>query len=514
MSTPVRTAVSTGDMTLDYVLGGGFPRNRAVLVTGGPGTGKSTLSMQFLQQGLREGEDCLFVSTEQTPSELGDTFEPYDFDLEHDDLTVASIHARPGYVLDQDEEQLVVETLEGDQLVGEGYSAPFTSRYVCQLLGQYAPADRVVLDSVSGLRAMSDDPATFRRGVLDLVRLFSDEFEATSILVAEERHDGEVASDGPVDPLRYSAHGVIRLWLEEVRSDLRRFVRVQKMRGVDHDTRAYEIEFGNRGVHISPRHRNLADSHLVEDAFVPTDVPGFDELCGGGLLRGETTVIRHDGRANLPSLFLGLLKRQLETGRAVLLMAPKIGMEPERLERLFPEQPDRIQTLLDDDRLFVVDIIGQQEHHHENVFAVRQYQGGIESLFERIDDRCGETPLSAFVDTQTAVRRLDAEQVIELHRWQERRLHSRGCLTVYVHNPGLLPEEVSEFFTNSAAQALEFWRHENGLQYLTLEKSPAGYVGATRLVDHIEESPYVRIQSPPGPGVMTRVEGGPSTPTE
>ena len=497
MSEAIREVVSTGNETLDRILGGGLPRTRSVLITGGPGTGKSTLSMQFLQEGMREGDDCLFVSTEQTPSELRDTFAPFDYDLDHENLTITSVHARPGYTLEGDQEQLTIETLEGNQVVGEGYAAPFSRKYVSQMLGQYAPADRVVVDSVSGLRAMADNRDVFRRAILDLIRLFSDEFEATALLVSEGGHAGDKTTNA-VNPLQYSAHGVIRLWLEEIRSDYHRFLQVLKMRGVDHDTRSYEIEFNDGGVYIIPRNRNPVEGGRSGTSFMDTRIAGLNELLGGGFITGESIVFKHDGHVNLRPLFLPLLKAQIETGNAVLLMVPKVGAKPELLEQLFPESPDRVEKLLDSDKLFVIDVTSKQENARKNVYTVAQEQGGIEYLLQLINERREERPLSTFIDTETAARHLTVEQIMELHQWQETHLLTDDSTTVYVHNPHTVPENIEEFFTNNASQALELWRHDNGLQYLTLEKSPVGYVGMSRLVDHVDEPPFVRVQSPPG----------------
>jgi len=87
-------SVPTGSETLDSILDGGLPEDRTVLVTGGPGTGKSTLAMQFLAEGLARDEDCLYVSTEQTFAELDDAFEDFAFDLDDENLTGAT--QRPG----------------------------------------------------------------------------------------------------------------------------------------------------------------------------------------------------------------------------------------------------------------------------------------------------------------------------------------------------------------------------------------------------------------------------------
>lgn len=448
----------------------------------------------MLQEGIREGDECLFVSTEQTLDELRDTFDPYAYDLDHGNLTVTSVHARPGYTLEDAEERLTIETLEGDQTVGEGYAAPFSARYVSQMLGRYAPADRVVVDSVSGLRAMADDPAEFRRAVLDLVRLFADEFEATSLLVSEEGAAPD--EEGGATPLQYTTHGVIRLWIDEVRNDVHRFVRVRKMRGLNHDTRPYEMEFDGGGVYIVPRNRNATEFWDAETSFVDTRIDGLDALLGGGFVRGNSVVVEHDGRATLRPLFLSLVKRHLETESAVLLLMPKIGADRRILERLFPDDPGRITDLLDADALFVVDVTGGRTIDHENVLSVTE-RSGVEYLLRLVDERRGDRPLASFVDTETAARRFGAEQTVDLHRRQETHPFGDG-VAVYVHNPRTLSDEVAEFFANGASQVLELWRHDTGLQYLTLEKSPAGYVGATRLVDTLDEPPFVRVQFPPG----------------
>ena len=496
MSKDIRKVVSTGNETLDRILSGGVPRNRSVLVTGGPGTGKTTLSMQFLQAGIESGDECLFVSTEQTPPELRDTLAPYDYDLSHENLTITSVHARPGYTLESDEEQLTIETLEGDQTVGEGYTAPFSGKYVCQMLGRYAPTDRVVVDSVSGLRTMTDDRAAFRRAVLDLIRLFGDEFGATTLLVSEKSGYAPDRAGGTANPLEYNAHGVMRMWLEEIRSDLHRFLQVRKMRGVNHDTRPYEIEFNDGGVHVIPRDRN-AIARRSNLSLARTRIKGLDELLGGGFLKGGSIVFEHDGRVTLRPLFTSLLQRRLEADTAVLLMVPKAGKQPELLEQILPDTPGRVAELLDSDRLFVVDVTSKRENDRRNVFPMAE-ENGVEYLLKLIDERRGDAALSTFIDTETAAGQLSATQLIDLHRLQETHLLGDDGVTVYVHNPETVPDEAAKFFTNNASQAIDLWRHNNGLEYLTLEKSPAGYVGTTRLIDTFPEPPYVRIQSPPG----------------
>ena len=129
--------LSTGCDRLDTLLGGGVPENRSLLVSGPPGTGKTTLGMQFLQAGLDDGEDCLLVSTEQTLDELRDTFEPYPFDLDAGTLTVVTIHCEHGQTIEADED-LIVRALDGDnQAVAEWFDLPFTRENVVGYLADH-----------------------------------------------------------------------------------------------------------------------------------------------------------------------------------------------------------------------------------------------------------------------------------------------------------------------------------------------------------------------------------------
>lgn len=177
------------------MLRGGLPEQRSVLLMGGPGTGKSTLAMQFLQEGLERDEECLFVSTEQTPGELKDSFEPFDFDLDHERLTVETIHATLGSTVESDGQEIVLDSLDDANTIQDGgmtnrnfgpFTLPFTSKDIQEVLRPYSPCDRVVFDSISGLEAMTGDNQLFRRCILDFIRLFTDEFGATTLFTAEE----------------------------------------------------------------------------------------------------------------------------------------------------------------------------------------------------------------------------------------------------------------------------------------------------------------------------------------
>lgn len=500
--------VKTGITALDNVLHGGIPENRTVLLTGGPGAGKSTLAMQFLQKGLDDGEDCLYISTEQTPTEIRDSFEPYEFDSRHDRLTITTIHATPGHTIEGgNETELTIETLEGDESVGSGFSAPFNNTYIEQVLEKHAPCDRVVFDSVSGLAAMTDDRHTFRRAILDMIRLFSDEFEATSIFTAEERDstnsNGGIASS---DALQFNTHGVIRLWRESVDGDQHRFLRVLKMRGVKHDTRQYELEFGRDGVRMTPQNRTRPQQFMQQE-FLETGVPGLDQL-SGGFIQGSTALLEHDGRADVDPMIIAMITEAIERGETIVLF-PSANMDPERLDSMLPSTIAPVEELLARNQLFVLDFVGTWDAMDGNTFSFGQGDGLLGSVVssikllrlyqikqatEQINDNRGDSSAFAVLHTESLLQHLEPEEVRQMYYWAKENLLRTDDRVLFVQNPGVMDDTLAEFYSYDAEQILRTWLNDGGLQYVKLEKSPIGRLGGTKLVRYTDTCPYVEVQ--------------------
>ena len=511
------------------MLQGGLPENRNVLLAGGPGTGKTTLGMQYLQAGIERGESCLFVSTEQTPGELRDSLDPYRFDLDDEHLTLTTVHASPGAAIESDEDILTLDVLgrdtSGPRTDGAGtssdnsavsfggYGRPFTSENVLEFLRQYAPRDRVVFDSVSGLSAMADDSASFQRCVLDLFRLFTDEFDATTILTAEDPGDSR---SNTAEMLQYNSHGVIELRQEPVDGDYHRFLRVAKMRGVDHSTKPYELELDADGAHLVPKTRTKT-SGLRSYEYFSTGIGGLDKLTGGGLIQGSTALLEHDGRAAVDALVTSLLVEALRSERAILLVPPS-NMSADALDETLGDRVAGVQTLMDDDRLFVLDLIGTWDRSHKNIFGIgsveqhlRDLFGSLKPLvswrvrrtFRQIDERRGDRDILIATFTESMLQEFDPEEVRDIYHWGNRSLRDEDDTVLFVQNPDVMADTLAEFFVYDAQQLLRTWSHTNGLQYVKLEKSPTGRLGSTRLVESIDYPPYVRVQRPHGPSIDT-----------
>ncbi len=483
------TAVSTGVDLLDEMLGGGLPRNRSTLFVGGPGTGKSTLAMSFLQAGLDRGERCLYVSTEQTISELRGSFAPYEFDLDDENLTYTSVHARPGSTIEEGE-TVVLQSLSGDDGIGDDFGAPFETRYVRKHLERFAPCDRIVFDSVSGLASVAEDPQLFRRNVLDLIRLFADEFGATTVFTAEDRDDDAA----PVSPLRFTTHGVVRLERRDVAADPHRFLTIEKMRGVDHDRRTVEFEFDTSGIVGAPKRRSQPPA-LKQHRHSPVGIDGLDELTGGGPVQGSGVLLEHDGQVTLSVLLANFVVAALDRGEAVTLV-PSTDLGRDRLAALLDGFDYDLGSLLDDDRLFVLDPVSGWDAATDNVLTVGDSLGSVTDALETVDFRRDADARFTLVDVPSLVHHIGHDAVRELRYHLDANLSDTDSL-VHLLNPDVVGDRTAAFHLDAADQVLRSWLTDDGLQYVSLEKSPCGFVGSTSLVEFLEDPPYVDVQSPP-----------------
>lgn len=478
--------VSVGCDRLDTLLGGGIPRDRSLLVTGPPGAGKTTLAMQFLQTGVDGGEDCLFVTTEQSVAELRDTFDPYPFDLDAAELTVVTVNAEPGESLESGKD-IVVRTVDGgDATVTEWFDLPFTRENVVHYLSELGPTDRVVVDSVSGIRPMAEDRVSFWRSCYSLIRLFSERFEATSLLTASNGGSDDTATD----LIRYATHGVCEISYERVRGQRHRFVRVTKMRGLEHDDRRHKLRLTEDGVAAQPRRRNHAPGLLEHDHF-ETGIESLDDVLGGGLVRGGMTVLTHDGTTDYYALNARLLARAVREGMTLTVALPA-NVSLDRLDRYWAGADFDVATLLDDDRLVVLELAGGNGRDHRNVLTHDASAGrDWERLMELSYDRAGDDPLFALIDTEPLLQTVPDERAQEVRYRAATAETDDDDVVVYTINPRIQSDSLVGFFVDTSQQTLNFHRDEDGLEWLSVEKSPTGSPGASRLVSYESDPPYV-----------------------
>jgi len=273
MDDTAKTDVATGIAGLDNILAGGFTPNRIYLVEGDPGAGKTTLSIQYLLEGLRNGEKGMYVSLSETKEELEGVAHSHGWNLE-------GIHC---YELLPSDENLTPDGQSRLFHPSEVELSDTTSSILAEV-ERHKPT-RIVFDSLSEMRLLAQHPLRYRRQVLALKQFFIG--RKSTVLLLDDR----TAADNDLQ-LHSLAHGVISL--EHVAQEYgaeRRRVRVLKMRGRPFRGGFHDFLIRTGGLEVFPR-LVAAEHHRHFDAEpLKSGVAELDKLTGGGLHRGTSALL-------------------------------------------------------------------------------------------------------------------------------------------------------------------------------------------------------------------------------
>jgi circadian clock protein KaiC len=264
--------ISTGVPGLDQLLTGGLTRRRLYLIEGRPGTGKTTLGLHFLLEGLRLSERCLYITPSETAAELRSIAESHGWSL--DGIQVFQMPIGNG----AKSEDLYTLYHPSEVELGETIEAVFAQ------VDQLRPS-RVVFDSLSEMRLLARDPLRYRRHILELKRYFS-ERECTALLL-DDHSAGE--RDLQLESL---SHGVILLeQLSYEYGRTRRRLRVLKMRGVGIMEGFHDFALRRGGLTVYPQLEFGSSSKVKPTGVLRSGLTELDALLGGGLASGTTTLI-------------------------------------------------------------------------------------------------------------------------------------------------------------------------------------------------------------------------------
>lgn len=295
--------ISTGSPGLDDILCGGLDRDRVYLVEGKPGSGKTTIAMQFLLEGARRGERGLYVAMAETHRELKLVAQRHGWSIGGIDI-FELVPAEAS--MDLQKELTVLHPAEID--LSE------TTRQIFDRVAQIN-AVRVVVDSLSELRLLAQDPLRYRRQVLALKHYFAQR-NCTVLLL-----DDQTAEQSDLQ-LHSIVHGVIQL--EQLAIDYgsqRRRLSISKMRGTDFRGGFHDFSIVKGGLEIYPR-LVAAEHHAV---FAPGPMgsgnPELDKLLGGGLERGTNALLIGGAGVGKSSLALTYAVAATQLGERAMFFA-------------------------------------------------------------------------------------------------------------------------------------------------------------------------------------------------
>jgi len=296
---------ATGVEGLDDILAGGLPRDCFYLVQGDPGSGKTTLALQFLLEGVRRGEKVFYITLSETREELLQVARSHDWSIDRIPLLDLS----------------AVENLlppEAQTTVFHPSEVELTK--VSQLLlneVRKARPKRVVFDSLSEFRLMAETALRYRRQLLTLKRQFAK--MKSTVLLLDDRMNKQAVMDPHVLSL---THGVLEM--EQLSPDYgtsRRRLRISKLRAVKFREGYHDYIIATGGLRVFPRMIAAEHHTKFRHAPVSSGIRQLDSLCGGGLDRGTTTLIRGPAGTGKSTLVLQYAMQLAKKGERSMIFA-------------------------------------------------------------------------------------------------------------------------------------------------------------------------------------------------
>jgi circadian clock protein KaiC len=325
---------STGIAGLDLVLQGGLARDRLHLVEGNPGTGKTTMALQFLMAGAQAGEPGMYISLAETEEELRDGAKSHGWTLDRN-IEVFEL-VPPDSVLDPDQHQSLLYS--SDLELGE------TVRRIFDAIERVKPK-RVVIDSLSEIRLLAQGSLRYRRQILALKHYFA-RHSSTVIML------DDLTAESLDRAVHSIAHSVIHLdQLAPIYGGERRRLRVTKCRGQSFRNGYHDFVIAHDGVNVFPRLVAAEQRKGFAGTPLPSGVPELDALLGGGITSGSSTLVIGPAGTGKSLVILQHIKAAVARGEraALFVFDEELGLLFARAKQLGID----LQAMQDSGRLRV-----------------------------------------------------------------------------------------------------------------------------------------------------------------
>jgi circadian clock protein KaiC len=263
----------TGISGMDEILCGGLIAQRLYLIDGNPGAGKTTMALQFLLEGVRAGEKCLYVTLSETRQELEAGAQSHGWSL--DGIEIIELIADEKE-LESDEQLTMLPPSEVE--LNE------TTRGIIEAVKRGEPR-RMVLDSLSELRLLAQSSLRYRRQILALKQFFVG--RRCTVVMLDDR-----TAEGPDLQLHSIAHGVVALdSTSPAYGQARREVHILKFRGSDFVSGYHDFTIREGVLIVFPRLVSSQHGTPFKTESIRSGVDRLDALLGGGVERGSSTLL-------------------------------------------------------------------------------------------------------------------------------------------------------------------------------------------------------------------------------
>lgn len=291
-----KNLLKSGIIGFDEVLEGGFIPSRFYLVRGGPGTGKTTLGIHFLVEGLKNNEELLFVSMTENVENIKQNGRKFGFPM--DEITFLDLSPKSDFFANNgDYDIFSTSEMEEEPII----------KKLTKTIENVKP-DRIFFDGFTQLKFLSSDDFKFRKQILSFIQ-FVKKYDSTILLTSEV---GTAIND---DDLQFMVDGIIHLNYENLENSLE----ISKYRGSGFNKGKHTMKFKDHGIEVYP-HLKVSDYETtLSERKLPFGVTEIDKMLLGGIEEGTTTMITGPSGVGKTTLGTQFIKNAAEIGKTSII---------------------------------------------------------------------------------------------------------------------------------------------------------------------------------------------------
>ncbi|MFC4023934.1 ATPase domain-containing protein [Oceanobacillus longus] len=470
---------ATGINGLDSILGGGLPKGSAIIVEGAPGTGKTTLGIQFLYNGIKQyNENGIIITFEEFPEQIYADMEHFGWDLK---------------ALERQNKMRVIslspETLIGQMLTPNGLFEQMVNEINCK---------RIVIDSISLLKFLNRNSEIKGREILYTLRNILRKFKLTSLLIQEQAD----LDSNHVPFEHFIFDGLIRLSLKEHLQLFRqRTLEVLKMRGSSILEGEHIYRITEKGIYVVLASRTVADIHDSQsDLRLKTGIASLDDILGGGLDRGNIYMLDTNSKANYRNIITSILAERIKAGDQLLTILSSIQSIEELAALLRLHRVD-LDKVIKEKKMFFIEHYDRPipESWRNSVFHVNDLDNEKYNHFLNYElhpkvhsGMNNEKNWFIYYDLNAIINERGTDYVLRHFAAETANARSKGMTVLVLCNFKEVGINVASFLERSCNGVLKTWV-DGSYQYLQVTKASNGDISKPYLLENMQEFPYIRL---------------------
>lgn len=286
--------LSSGIEGLDKILSGGFIKKRSYLLKGGPGTGKTTLGLHFLEEGINNNEKCMFINLEAAKEELIKDAKGFNFKIEQ--VHVLDLTPTGDYVTEDEYDIFNPEEVE---------QVPIIKKIINNV--KKIKPDRLVFDGLSNLYYLYENKYKLRKNIISLMQYLA-RHDTTSLFITED-------TGGMDNILQFIASGVINLEYD----GYERKLNIVKFRGSNHLKDYHSLTINEDGVDILPNIFYKNETRNINREVMSSGIKEIDNLLKGGLESSTNTIIMGPTGVGKTTFSISFIRNAIKNNKNALV---------------------------------------------------------------------------------------------------------------------------------------------------------------------------------------------------